>query len=539
MIVQRGVATAGRFQTIEEVQHHLVHRQVVTHLNLRAEELHVTLHATLLDAQGNDVTQVLLRHQDGRRHDRLAEIGDGRDIRQLGRVVDGDGLTGLELEFVDNARRGGDQVQVVLALQALLDDLHVQHAEEAAAETEAQRIGAFRRVLQRRVIEGQLLQRLTEVLEIVGADREQARVDLRLDLLEARQHLHLWGRRQGQGVADRRTMNVLDAGDDEAHFTGLEVSGGGVFRGEYTDAVDQVHLAGGLDQNLVALLHPALAHAHQRHDAQVVVEPGVDDQRLQRRLDLALGRGDGLHQALEHLVHAHAALGAAGHGFAGVDTDDLLDLVLDALRIGLRQVHLVQHRHDLEALLDGGVAVGNRLRFHALAGIDHQQRTFAGRQRATDFIGEVDVTGGVDEVQLIDLAVLRFVVKRDAVGLDGDAALTLQIHGVQDLSLHFTRGETAAELDETVSQGGLAVVNVGNDGKIADMTQVTHRSTLEEGTGKTLAENSRGLYPIPRNHVTSAAAPAVHAKRAPESAPVQPCRKNYSASLKVMKLARP
>ena len=90
------------------------------------------------------------------------------------------------------------------------------------------------------------------------------------------------------------------------------------------------------------------------------------------------------------------------------------------------------------------------------------------------------------------------------MGLDGDAALTLQIHGVQNLSLHFTRGKTAAHLDETVSQGGLAVVNVGNDGKIADMTQVTHGSTLEEGTGKTLAENSRGLYPIPRDRVTSA-----------------------------------
>jgi hypothetical protein len=123
------------------------------------------------------------------------------------------------------------------------------------------------------------------------------------------------------------------------------------------------------------------------------------------------------------------------------------------------------------------------------------------------------------------------------VGLDGDAALTLQIHGVQDLSLHFTRGETAAHLDETVSQGGLAVVNVGNDGKIADMTQVTHRSTLKEGTGKTLAENSRGLYPIPRDGVTS----AQRWCRYEEGRPKAPSSTylGYSASLKVMKLARP
>lgn len=166
-----------------------------------------------------------------------------------------------------------------------------------------------------------------------------------------------------------------------------------MLRGEDTDAVDQVHLPGGLDQNLVALLHAAMAHTHQRDHAQVVVEPGVDDQRLQRCIDLAGRRRDGLHQAFEHLVHAHATLGTAGHRVGGVDADDLLDLVLDAIRVGLRQVHLVQHRHDLKALFDGGVAVGNRLRLDALTGIDYQQRTFARRQRTRDFVGEVDVTG--------------------------------------------------------------------------------------------------------------------------------------------------
>jgi hypothetical protein len=92
---------------------------------------------------------------------------------------------------------------------------------------------------------------------------------------------------------------------------------------------------------------------------------------------------DGLHQALEHLVHAHAALGAAGHGVGGVDADDLLDLVLDAVRVGLGQVHLVQHRHDFQALLDGGVAVGHGLGFDALAGVDHQQRAFRPPASAT------------------------------------------------------------------------------------------------------------------------------------------------------------
>jgi len=364
----------------------------------------------------------------------------------------------------------------------------VQHAEEAATEAEAQGVGAFRHVLQRRVVQGQLLQRIAEVLEVVGADREQSGVDLRLDFLEAWQHFDLRGRGQGQGVTDRGTVDVLDAGDDEAHFAGLQVGGLGVFRGEHAHAVDQVHLAGGLDQDLVAFLDAAVAHAHQRDHAQVVVEPGVDDQRLQRRLDIAFRRGDGLYQALENLVDAHAALGTAGHGVGGVDADDLLDLVLDAIRIGLGQVHLVQYRHDLKALLDGGVAVGNGLGLDALAGIHHQQRTFTSRQRTRNFVGEVDMAGGIDEVQLVDLAVLRLVIERDAVGLDGDTALTLQVHGIEHLGFHLACRQATAHLDETVGQRRLAMVDVGDDGEIADMTQITHGSTLEKAASRTPAE---------------------------------------------------
>ena len=44
-----------------------------------------------------------------------------------------------EVDLVDDARRGGDEVEVVFAGQPLLDDLEVEEAEEAAAEAEAER----------------------------------------------------------------------------------------------------------------------------------------------------------------------------------------------------------------------------------------------------------------------------------------------------------------------------------------------------------------------------------------------------------------
>jgi hypothetical protein len=42
------------------------------------------------------------------------------------------------VDLVDDRGGGRDQVEVELAAEALLDDLQVQQAEEAAAEAEAQ-----------------------------------------------------------------------------------------------------------------------------------------------------------------------------------------------------------------------------------------------------------------------------------------------------------------------------------------------------------------------------------------------------------------
>ena len=53
-----------------------------------------------------------------------------------------------------------------------------------------------------------------------------------------------------------------------------------------------------------------------------------------------------------------------------------------------------------------GVAVGDALRLDALRGIDHQQRPFAGRQAARDLVGEVHVPRGIDQIELIALAVV-------------------------------------------------------------------------------------------------------------------------------------
>ncbi len=79
----------------------------------------------------------------------------------------------------------------------------------------------------------------------------------------------------------------------------------------------------------------------------------------------------------QDLFDADAGLGAGQDRFAGVEPDDLLDLLPDALGVGGGEVDLVDDRHDLMVVLDGLIDVGQRLRLDALRRVDDQQRAFA------------------------------------------------------------------------------------------------------------------------------------------------------------------
>ena len=123
---------------------------------------------------------------------------DAVGVGHVGRVVELDRLRRLarrmaEVDLVDDARRGGDEVEVIFAGQPLLDDLEVEEAEEAAAEAEAERGAGLHLEAERGVVEAQLVEAVAELLEVVGVDREQAAEDDRLDQLEAGQRLRRRG----------------------------------------------------------------------------------------------------------------------------------------------------------------------------------------------------------------------------------------------------------------------------------------------------------------------------------------------------------
>ena len=143
-----------------------------------------------------------------------------------------------------------------------------------------------------------------------------------------------------------------------------------------------------------------------------------------------------MNDRFQHFCDALAGLGAYRDGVGRVQSNGFLDCFLGAENIGRRKIDFVDDGNDLKAVVDSQVGVGKRLSFNPLAGVDHQQRALAGRQRARDLVAEIDMAGCIDQVELVSVPIVGLVHHAHGVSLDGDPTLPFEIHIVQDLGLH-------------------------------------------------------------------------------------------------------
>ena len=306
--------------------------------------------------------------------------------------------------------------------------------------------------------------------------------------------------RVGEGLADG---DLRDAGD------GDDVAGAGGLAGLALEALGDEEL-GDLDvldravalhpRDLLALLQGALVDADQREPAEERRGVEVGDVGLQRRA-LGVRRGrDRLEDRLEQRLEVGAvgqrrrSPGPSRRGDAGaargVDDrevegvlavalveqvhEELVGLVDDLGDAGVAAVGLVDdqdHRHvGVERLAQHEAGLGQR----ALGGVDEQHDAVDHRQAALDLATEVGVAGGVDDVDdhRLPAAGGTGVVHRGVLREDRDALLALEVAGVHDPlgdALGLVRGEGAGLAQHRVDERGLAVVDVGNDGDVAEV----------------------------------------------------------------------
>ena len=369
--------------------------------------------------------------------------------------------------LIRNVRRGGDQVETELAFQTLRDDLHVQQAEEPASEAEAQRHRRLGLVDERGVVELELVERVAQFGELGVVDREETRVHHGLGVAIAGQRLGCRADGGGHGVADLGLADVLRAGDDVADLAGAERLGGGHVGADDANLDGLVRHADAHHVHLLTRLELTVLHTDIGDDAAVRVVHRVEDQRTRRRLRVAVRSGNLHDDVVEQIGDAFAGLARHAQHVTRLASDQSRDLLRVLVRLGTGQVNLVEHGDDGQIMVDGHVQVGQRLRLDALRRVDEQHRALACGQRARHLIREIHVAGGVDHAERV-LGALEGPRHAHGLRFDGDAALLLDVHAVEEAVTHLALRNDAAQLQDAVGHRGLAVVDVCDDAEIPD-----------------------------------------------------------------------
>ncbi len=158
--------------------------------------------------------------------------------------------------------------------------------------------------------------------------------------------------------------------------------------------------------------------------------------------------------------------------------EQIEDFVRHLGRPRVRAVHLVDHDNRPQTELE-------RLRHHefglrqrAFGGVDQHQRAVDHVQDALDLAAEIGMARGIDDV---DAGLLP--QDRGRLGEDGDAALALQIVGIhRALGDALVLAERAGLLQETVDQGGFAMVDMRDDRDVAEIHQIGPENGTRPGT---------------------------------------------------------
>ena len=164
VVIERSIAARDDLQPVVEIQHDLVQRKFVGQHHARlGDVLEVHLAPALVFHQLQDPADILFVGQDLRQDHRLFDRSRSRRDRASAKDCPPRASSpSVMRDVVAHARRGRDQVQVVLALQPLLDDLQMQQPEKAAAESKTQRNRRLGLEREARIVQPQLFERVAQ-----------------------------------------------------------------------------------------------------------------------------------------------------------------------------------------------------------------------------------------------------------------------------------------------------------------------------------------------------------------------------------------
>jgi len=161
--------------------------------------------------------------------------------------------------------------------------------------------------------------------------------------------------------------------------------------------------------------------------------------------------------------------------------DNSEELLIHGLTINLKfedtSINLVDHENWDDLLTESLSEDSLGLYGSTFDIVDDDKSTISNSEGSGDFSGEINVTGGVDEVDEETFGGLGLIhdigleVHGHTGGLDGDTSFLFILSGIggSGISSSFTGNDTGFG-NEGISECGLSVIDVSNDGHVSDLS---------------------------------------------------------------------
>src|SRR3990172_7390931 len=240
--------------------------------------------------------------------------------------------------------RSSYKVKVKLPFKPLLDYLHVKEAQETTPETESEGYGDLRLVCKGRIVEAEFLHSIAQVFILVCIHRIKPGEDHRLDYLEA------WKRFFGRicsicdGITYPCILYLPYPSYNDPHLS----YGKGVNKldlwGKDTELQDIVRLVSSNKPYLLPFFYFAVKDPDKDNSPLKRIIPGIKQQGLQWRIRVSFRRRNLLYNCLKYLLYPYTLFCTGSDGIGGINSDHILYLFPDPLRVGCRKVYLVQDR---------------------------------------------------------------------------------------------------------------------------------------------------------------------------------------------------
>ena len=209
-----------------------------------------------------------------------------------------------------NAGSRCQKIQVEFALQALLDDFHMQKTQKANAETESQRMRFFGFPYQGRVVERQLLKRFFQRLVLVVINGKQAGKDHGFCFAVSWQRLGGLIRAKRDSVAHFYLTYGFQARDQVSHFACIKRRQRGFERATCAHFFHERLCSRCQHKNAVAFFHLTVHNANECNYTAVRVKIRVEDERFQRRIGVSGWCGNVVRNGFEQIMDAFARFAA-------------------------------------------------------------------------------------------------------------------------------------------------------------------------------------------------------------------------------------